>query len=156
MSKFWLMRVVAAVTAAVGAGAILGCKESSGDASHAYQSAHVIALTETNFQAEVLASPKLAMVDFWAVWCGPCKILAPTVDAVANDYAGRLKVGAVDVDAVPSLPQRYGIEGMPTLLFFKDGRVVDKVLGVIGKRELQQKIEGLLAGAPAPAKTPSN
>lgn len=125
--------------------AMPGCRDSR---SHGYKSAHVTTLSETNFQAEILSSPSLAMVDFWAVWCGPCKALAPTVDAVADSYAGRLKVGAVDVDAVPSLPQRYAIEGMPTLLFFKNGRVVDRILGLVSERELRQKIDGLLAGAP--------
>ena len=156
MSKSWPIRMVAVTfVAAVVLGPILGCKESSSGASHGYKSTNVITLTETNFQAEVLASPKLVMVDFWAVWCGPCKILAPTVDAIADGYAGRLKVGSVDVDVVPSLEQRYGIEGMPTLLFFKDGRVVDRILGLVGDRELQQKIDGLLAGTPAAANEPS-
>ena len=133
-----------------------GCKKASTSGSHAYKSTNVITLTEANFQSEVIASPRLVMVDFWAVWCGPCKILAPTVDALADDYAGRLKVGAVDVDAVPSLAQRYGIEGMPTLLFFKDGRVADRILGLIGKRELQQRIDSLLARPTTPPHAPAS
>jgi thioredoxin 1 len=137
-------------------GSMAGCQDSSDGAMHGYQSTNVVTLNETNLQTEILASPTLAMVDFWAVWCGPCKVLAPTVGAIADDYAGRLKVGAVDVDVVPGLAQRYEIEGMPTLLFFKDGHVVDRILGLVGKRELQQKIDSLLARAPAPASVPQS
>lgn len=88
-----------------------------------------IILTEQNFDTEVLSSERPVLVDFWATWCGPCKMLAPTVEEIAEEYEEKIKVGKVNVDDVPALAIRYGIESIPTLLLFKNGKLIDSSVG---------------------------
>lgn len=101
-------------------------------------------VTTADFDAEVLQSSVPVLVDFWAVWCGPCKAIAPHVDAISQEYAGRAKVVKVNVDEEPELALRYGIQSIPTLLFFKDGKVQDMIVGVVPKQTIIQKLEALL------------
>lgn len=97
-------------------------------------------MTDANFEAEVLKSDTPVLVDFWAVWCGPCKMIAPTVEELANEYQGKLKVGKVDVDSNQQVAQKFGVRSIPTLLIFKGGRVVDQVVGAVPKRALVDKL----------------
>ena len=104
-----------------------------------------IEITDANFQKEVLESSVPVLVDFWAVWCGPCRAIAPIVDGVAQTYAGKLKVAKVDVDRNAATPSRYGIRGIPALLFFKGGKVADQVVGYAPQEVIDEKIQRLLA-----------
>ncbi|MCS7049352.1 MAG: thioredoxin [Verrucomicrobiae bacterium] len=101
---------------------------------------HVLTLTSENFQSEVLQSKQPVLVDFWAEWCGPCKMIAPLMEELAEEYAGRLKVGKVNVDDHHDLATNYGIRAIPTLILFKDGQVRETVVGAPGKRDLERKI----------------
>ncbi len=101
---------------------------------------NVIHVTDETFDREVLQSDLPVLVDFWAEWCGPCRMIAPVVEALASEYAGRLKVAKVDVDANAQSAMRYQIRGIPTLLLFKDGRVVDMRVGAVPKSELVRMI----------------
>lgn len=101
-------------------------------------------VTTDQFDTEVLQSSVPVLVDFWAVWCGPCKAIAPHVDAISQEYAGRAKAVKVNVDEEPELALRYGIQSIPTLLFFKDGKVQDMIVGVVPKQTIVQKLEALL------------
>lgn len=96
-----------------------------------------------NFQSEVLDSDKLVMVDFWATWCAPCRRIAPLIDELAGENEGKAKVGKLDVDANQSLAVKYQVTNIPTILFFKNGEVVDKVMGTQPKDVLQGKIDEL-------------
>ena len=102
---------------------------------------NVATFTDATFDLEVLRSDVPVRVDFWAEWRGPCRMMAPTIDAVASEYAGRLKVGKVDVDSNGDTAMRYNIRGIPTLLLFKGGRVVDQRVGAIGRSEVQKMLE---------------
>ena len=93
-------------------------------------------LTDANFENEVLKSDIPVLVDFWAVWCGPCRAVAPIVEEMAKDYAGKLKVGKVDVDQNAEVSMRFGIRSIPTLLLFKGGKVVEQVIGALPKTKL--------------------
>ena len=104
----------------------------------------MLELNDSNFEQEVLKEEGLVMVDFWAVWCGPCRALAPVVEDVAKSYEGRLKVAKFDVDGNTDIPARYGVRNIPTLLFFKKGELVDKSTGSIMKTKLIDKVESLL------------
>lgn len=104
----------------------------------------IVTLTEQNFESEVLKSPQPVLVDFWATWCGPCKMIAPLLDELAEAYQGRAKIGKVDVDQESGLASRYGIQAIPTLLLFKDGQVVGQMVGAKGKREIQALIDRAL------------
>jgi thioredoxin 1 len=106
--------------------------------------AGVLTLGDSNFGAEVLRSRAPVLVDFWATWCGPCKKIAPTVDALATQYAGRLKVGKVDGDRNEATAERYGVDGYPTLLLFKDGAVVGRIVGAAGRSEIARMIDSHL------------
>jgi thioredoxin len=101
-----------------------------------------IALTEVGFDEAVVAHPQL-VVDFWAPWCGPCRALAPVLDEVAREEAGRVVVGKVNVDEQPALAVRFGVRSIPTLIFFRDGQVVDTVIGAIPKTEIAKRIDAL-------------
>lgn len=98
-------------------------------------------LTDSNFKELVLDSDKVVIVDFWAEWCGPCRILSPIVDELANDYADQAVVGKVNVDEHASISQEYGIRNIPTILFFKNGEVVDKQVGSVPKNVLEKKLQ---------------
>ncbi len=109
----------------------------------------VTLVTEANFEAEVLGSEVPMLVDFWAEWCGPCKAIAPTVNALADEYAGKLRVGKLNVDDNPSAPAKFGIRGIPALLLFKGGQVVEQVVGVRPKADLKAVIDrALSSGTP--------
>jgi thioredoxin 1 len=99
-----------------------------------------VEITDANFDTEVLKSDKPVLVDFWAVWCGPCKMVAPIVEELAKEYAGKLKVGKIDVDNNPDVSLRFGIRSIPTLMVFKDGKVVEQIIGAIPKRNVTEKI----------------
>ena len=90
----------------------------------------VLEVTDANFEEEVLRSEQPVLVDFWAVWCGPCRAIAPYVEKVAESYAGKIKVAKVNVDQNGATPSRYGIRGIPALLFFKNGKVADQIVGL--------------------------
>ena len=102
---------------------------------------HVKELTDDNFETEVLKADVPTLVDFWAVWCGPCRQVAPTVEALANEYQGKLKVGKMDVDHHQIVPQQYGIRSIPTLLIFKAGKVVGQVVGAVPRSKLESEIQ---------------
>ena len=99
-----------------------------------------IELTDSNFQAEVIKADTPVLIDFWAEWCGPCKIIAPVVEEIAIEYQGKLKVGKVDVDNNQQVAMQFGIRSIPTLLIFKGGKVVDQVVGAVPKKMLVEKI----------------
>jgi thioredoxin 1 len=101
----------------------------------------VLEVTDGNFEQEVLKSEQVVMIDFWAVWCQPCKALAPIVDEVAEIYNGKLKVMKMDVDKNTSTPNRYGVRGIPTLLVFKDGVVKEQIVGRVPKETIQKAVD---------------
>jgi thioredoxin 1 len=103
--------------------------------------------TDANFEQEVLKSDIPVLVDFWAVWCGPCKMIAPFVQEIADEYEGKVKVGKVDVDNNPQTSVNYGIRSIPTLLIFKGGKVVDQIIGAVPKNTITTKLEGQLQAA---------
>jgi thioredoxin 1 len=100
--------------------------------------------TDDSFDAEVLKSDVPVLVDFWAVWCGPCRIMAPVIDTIANEYAGKIKVGKLDVDHNPQAASRYQVRGIPTLLLFKNGSVVEQVVGAVGKDKVDEMLSNHL------------
>ncbi len=102
---------------------------------------NVLEFTDSNFDTEVLNSDLPVLVDFWAEWCAPCRMIAPTVDAIADEYSGKLKVGKVNVDFNNQTAARFMIRGIPTLLLFRGGKVVDQRVGAVGKAELVRMIE---------------
>jgi thioredoxin 1 len=105
----------------------------------------VLEVSDATFDQEVLQSEQPVLVDFWAAWCGPCKALAPVVDVVAATYAGKLKVAKVNVDENGATPSRYGVRGIPALLFFKGGKVADQIVGYVPQDVIEEKIKSLLA-----------
>ena len=103
-----------------------------------------VTITQDNFTGEVINSGKTVLLDFWAPWCGPCQMMGPTIDKLAGDYAGRVKVAKVNVDDAPDLATRYGIRSIPSLLFFKKGQVVEQLVGVQPESVLAAKLDDLL------------
>ncbi|MFQ5508737.1 MAG: thioredoxin [Leptospirillia bacterium] len=103
-----------------------------------------VAVTSANFEQEVLKSDTLVMIDFWAPWCGPCKMIAPTVEALADEYNGRCKVVKLNTDENQDVATRYQVMGIPTLLFIKNGEPVDKIVGAASSQQLKEKIEAYL------------
>ena len=101
----------------------------------------VVTLEDGTFEQEVLKSETPVLVDFWATWCGPCKAIAPAVDEIAREYKGKIKVGKLDIDNHQSVPQKYGIRSIPTLLVFKGGRVVDTIIGAVPKSKLVDAVK---------------
>ncbi|MFA4029169.1 MAG: hypothetical protein GDYSWBUE_001885 [Candidatus Fervidibacterota bacterium] len=101
-------------------------------------------LTADNFDSEILQSNLPAMVDFWAPWCGPCRLMSPIVESIAERYQGKVKVAKVNVDENPQLAVRYSIMSIPTLLFFRNGQVVDKVIGLVPEHEIEERLNKLL------------
>ena len=101
-------------------------------------------ITDANYEELVLQADKPVLVDFWAEWCGPCRMIAPIVQEISEEYAGKLVVGKVDVDSNPGIATKFGIRNIPTILFFKNGEVVDKQVGAAQKSVLVDKIENLL------------
>jgi len=97
-------------------------------------------VTDASFDEVVLKSDKPVLVDFWATWCGPCRMLAPTVDAIASEYEGKVAVGKCDVDDAQELAIQLGIRNIPTLVFFKDGKVVDRLVGLVSKQDIEKKL----------------
>jgi len=106
---------------------------------------HIHHVSDASFTAEVLESKLPVLVDFWAEWCGPCKAIAPLIDEVARQYAGRLKVCKMDVDANQETPMRYNIRGIPTLMIFANGNAEATKVGAVGKTQLAQFIDGNIA-----------
>jgi thioredoxin len=108
---------------------------------------HATPVSTESWDAEVGKAPGLVLVDFWAVWCGPCQMVAPVVDELAKEYNGKLKVLKLNTDENPDIAGRYGIMSIPTLLFFKGGQPVDKVVGAVPKKVLKDAIDRLLTPA---------
>jgi len=108
-------------------------------------SPNIVELTDDNFDTEILQSELPALVDFWAVWCGPCKQIAPSVEALAGEYQGKLKVAKMDIDTHQITPQRYGIRSIPTLLVFKGGRVVGQIIGAVPRSKLEAEVKKHMA-----------
>ncbi len=102
-----------------------------------------VTIDEGNFEAEVTQSQKPVLVDFWAEWCGPCKMIAPVLDEIAKEKGDTVKVGKVDIDKNQSLSFKYNVRAIPTLLFFKNGQVVDQVTGMTSKKDLLGRLEAL-------------
>lgn len=105
---------------------------------------NTLTFTDSNFDVDVLGSEVPVLVDFWAEWCGPCRMMSPTVDAIASDYAGKVKVGKLNVDDNGSTAMRYNIRGIPTLLLFKGGQIVEQRVGATGKPDLQKMLDAHL------------
>ncbi len=105
----------------------------------------MLTLTDANFEAEVLKSPVPVLVDFWAPWCGPCKLMGPVIEELAGDFKGRaVKIAKMDVDENATTPSKYGVMSIPTLIFFKNGKPLDQLIGVQKKEDLKKRIEGVM------------
>ena len=105
----------------------------------------IMEVTDANFEQEVLKSQQPVLIDFWATWCGPCKALSPVVDEVAQAFNGKVKVVKMDVDKNTATPGRYGVRGIPTLLFMKDGAVRDTVVGYVPKETIERKLTAIIS-----------
>jgi len=111
-----------------------------------------IEVNESNFESEVLKSSQPVVVDFWATWCGPCKMLAPVLEEIATEQVGRVKVAKVDLDENPGLAQKYHVQAIPTLLFFAEGEVKDMTVGAASKKSILAKLEALTTATSPTAK----
>lgn len=103
-----------------------------------------ITITDDNFDTEVLKSDRPVLIDFWATWCGPCRMIAPIVEELANEYEGKVKIGKLDVDENQQTSIKFGVRSIPTLLLFKDGKVKDTIIGAVPKSHLVQKLNSAL------------
>ncbi len=108
-------------------------------------SADVTHVTDTNFEQEVIKSSQPVLIDFWAPWCGPCKAIAPLIDELAKEYAGKLKVVKMNVDDNPETPARYGVRGIPNLLIIRNGQVKEQIVGAVPKGHLVKAVDNALA-----------
>lgn len=113
--------------------------------------AQVMKVDEGSWDAEVMKAPGLVMVDFWAVWCGPCQMVVPIVEELANEYAGKLRVMKLNTDENPEIAGRYQVMSIPTILFFKNGLAVEKLVGARPKRQFKEVIDSLLTQSSATA-----
>ena len=104
----------------------------------------IIEIDDDEFETTVLKSDKPIMVDFWAPWCGPCKAIAPTVEALEKEYGHKMTFAKVNVDENPISPSKYGVQAIPTLIFFKDGKIVEQITGMVAKEKLEQTIKNIL------------
>jgi len=102
---------------------------------------NAVEITDSNFSTEVEGTDELVMVDFWATWCGPCRMVAPIVEQLANEYSGKMKVGKLDVDANQQTAVKFNVRSIPSILFFKGGKHVDTVVGAVPKPQLERKIQ---------------
>lgn len=100
--------------------------------------------TDSNFDSEVLKSDKPVLIDFWATWCGPCRMIAPIVEELSSSYANKAVIGKMDVDENPETAMKFGIRSIPTLLFFKNGKLVDQIVGAVGKDKIVAKLDAQL------------
>jgi thioredoxin len=105
---------------------------------------NIVELDDDSFEKKVLSSDKPVMVDFWAPWCGPCKAIAPTVESLEKEYGDRITFAKVNVDENPISPSKYGIQAIPTLIFFKNGEIAEQITGMVAKEKLEETIKGLL------------
>jgi thioredoxin 1 len=108
-------------------------------------SPHIVNLTQENFPQQVLQSTKPVLVDFWAEWCGPCKMIAPLLDELADEYSGKVTIGKVNIDEQQSLAAEYGIRAIPTLLLFDKGQVADQIVGARSKRDFKNSLDRVAA-----------
>jgi thioredoxin 1 len=106
-----------------------------------------VTLTDGNFKEEVLESSTPVLVDFWAEWCGPCRVIAPAIEELAEAYDGKVKIGKLNVDEQSNIAGQYGIRSIPTLLFFQNGEVVDQVVGAVPKSAIESKLKGIIPAA---------
>ena len=107
---------------------------------------NVLKVTDSNFGKEVAKSPVPVLVDFWAEWCGPCRMMSPILDEVAPVYQGKLKIGKLNVDENQDTPSRFGVMNIPTMIFFKSGKETERIIGAMSRAELQRKLDRALAG----------
>ncbi|MGD8563969.1 MAG: thioredoxin [Desulfarculaceae bacterium] len=106
---------------------------------------NILQVSDDNFDAEIIKSELPALVDFWAAWCGPCRAIAPVVEELAQEYAGKVKVAKMNVDENPTTPGQYGIRAIPTLILFKDGQVADQITGAVSKSHLESALQKVVA-----------
>lgn len=104
----------------------------------------ILEVSSANWDKEVLGAQGFVMVDFWAIWCAPCRMIAPTVEDLAREYGGKIKFAKLNTDENPDIASKYKIMGIPTLMFFKDGRKLDQIVGAVPKQQLKAKIDSLL------------
>ncbi len=105
---------------------------------------NLVAFTDSNFATEVEGSDLPVLVDFWAEWCGPCRMIGPIVDELSKEYDGKVKIGKVNVDENQDISIKFGIRSIPALLFFKDGKVVDQIIGAVPKGNIEQKLQNMI------------
>jgi len=135
-------------------GLVIACNNRDTAPPQEGENKNVLVLSAGNFSTEVLSSPQPVLVDFWASWCGPCRMIAPIVLELAGEFKGKVKVGKVNVDAEPDLARQYGITAIPALLIFKDGKQVNQIIGLGSKEELKAKLSKLVEDSATKAQPP--